>query len=76
MIIFDKICLVVKQLIGKDKKKMLKTLKNEESIIMIFFVSALVSLGVSFLFKINLIDVIYFMVLFGYFWKFLIIKNK
>ena len=55
---------------------MLKTLKKEENIIMIFFVGALVSLGVSFLFKRNLIDVIYFMVLFGYFWKFLIIKNK
>lgn len=55
---------------------MLKILKNEENIIMIFFVGTLVSLGGSFLFKINLIDVIYFMALFGYFWKFLIIKNK
>lgn len=76
MIIFDKICLVVKQLIGKDKRKMLNKIKDEESIIMIFFVGALVSLGGSFLFKRNLIDVIYFIVLFGYFWKFLIIKNK
>lgn len=55
---------------------MLKTLKNEESIIMIFFVGALVSLSGSILFKRNLIDVIYFMVLFVYFWKFLMIKNK
>lgn len=55
---------------------MLKTLKNEENIIMVFFVVTLASLGVNFLFKINLIDVIYFMVLLYYFWKFLMIKNK
>ena len=55
---------------------MLKTLKNEENIIMVFFVVTLVSLGLSFLFNINLIDVIYFMVLLYYFWKFLMIRNK
>ena len=55
---------------------MLKTLKNEENIIMVFFVVTLVGLGLSFLFKIDLIDVIYFMVLLYYFWKFLMIKNK
>lgn len=55
---------------------MLKTLKNEESIIMIFFVVTLVSLMGSFLFKRNLIDVIYFIVLLYYFLKFLMIKNK
>ena len=55
---------------------MLEKIKNQENVIMIFFVGALVSLGVSFLFKINLIDVIYFTVLLYYFWKFLIIRNK
>ena len=55
---------------------MLKTLKKEENLIMIFFVVALVSLiGIIFV-KRNLIDVIYLGVLSLYFWKFLIIKNK
>ena len=55
---------------------MLKTLKKEENLIMIFFVVALVNLiGIIFV-KRNLIDVIYLGVLLLYFWKFLIIKNK
>lgn len=55
---------------------MLKTLKKEENLIMIFFVLALVSLIVIIFVKRNLIDVIYLGVLLLYFWKFLIIKNR
>ena len=55
---------------------MLKTLKNEESIIMIFFVVTLVGIGSVVYLKRSIIDVIYFGMLLFYFLKFLIIKNK
>lgn len=55
---------------------MLKILKNEENMLMIFFIVALFLVGNSFLFTRNIIDVIYFVVLIGYFWKFLVIRNK
>lgn len=55
---------------------MLKTLKKEENLIMMFFVVALVSLGSNLILKRNLIDVIYFIVLLFYFWRFLVMKRK
>lgn len=55
---------------------MLNKIKDEENLIMIFFVVTLVGLSGVVLFKRDLIDVIYFMVLLFYFWKFLILKKK
>lgn len=49
---------------------------KEENLIMIFFVGALIVLSGVVLFKRNLIDAIYLVVLLFYFWKFLVIKNK
>ena len=58
---------------------MLKILKNEANLTInatAFFIVALFLVGNSFLFTRNIIDVIYFVVLIGYFWKFLVIRNK
>ncbi len=55
---------------------MLKRVKNQENVIMIFFVVTLVFVGIyAFLGK-AVIDVIYFGVLFYYFCRFLKLKNN
>ena len=60
----------------RKRVKMLNKVKNEESIIMMFFVVALIGIGSVVYLKRSLIDVIYFAVLLFYFLKFLIIKSK
>ncbi len=53
---------------------MLKKVKNQENIIMIFFVVMLIFVGMYVFFGNSIIDVIYFGVLLYYFVRFLIIK--
>jgi len=55
---------------------MLEKIKNQENVIMIFFVVTLVSVGYYVVVSRNIIDVIYFGVLMYYFVRFLIIKNR
>ena len=55
---------------------MLEKIKNQENIIMIFFVVTLVSLGVFVIMDRNVIDVIYMGVLLYYFVRFLKIRNN
>lgn len=55
---------------------MLEKNKNQENIIMVFFVVALISMGVYVIMARNLIDVIYMGVLMYYFVRFLKIRNS
>lgn len=55
---------------------MLEKIKNQENIIMVFFVVTLVSLGVFVIMDRNVIDVIYMGVLLYYFVRFLKIRNN
>lgn len=55
---------------------MLEKIKNQENIIMIFFVVTLVSMGVYVIIGRNIIDVIYMGVLGYYFWRFLRIRTN
>lgn len=55
---------------------MLEKIKNQENIIMIFFVVALVSMGVYVILGKNVIDVIYMGVLGYYFCRFLRIRKN
>ena len=55
---------------------MLNKIKNQENIIMIFFVVTLVLVGLYVVVDRNLIDVIYFIVLLYYFFRFLMIRRK
>ena len=55
---------------------MLEKIKNQENIIMIFFVVTLICVGVYVIVDKNVIDVIYLGVLVYYFFGFLRIKNK
>ena len=55
---------------------MLEKTKNQENIIMVFFVVALISMGVYVIMARNLIDVIYMGVLMYYFVRFLKIRNS
>ena len=55
---------------------MLEKIKNQENIIMVFFVVTLVSLGVFVIMDRNVIDVIYLGVLMYYFVRFLRIRNN
>ena len=55
---------------------MLEKIKNQENIIMVFFVVTLVSLGVFVIMGRNVIDVIYMGVLLYYFVRFLKIRNN
>lgn len=69
---------VVKQFssLGKERKRMLNKIKNQENIIMIFFVVTLVLVGLYVVVDKNVIDAIYFFVLLYYFLRFLIIRRK
>ena len=55
---------------------MLEKIKNQENIIMIFFVVTLVSVGIYVVVDKNIIDVIYLVVLLYYFGRFLRIKKS
>ena len=55
---------------------MLEKIKNQENLIMVFFVVALVGIGVYVLVERNVIDVIYLGVLMYYFLVFLRIRKK
>ena len=55
---------------------MLNKIKNQENIIMIFFVVTLVLVGLYVVVDRNLIDVIYFFVLLYYFIRILMIRRK
>ena len=55
---------------------MLNKIKNQENIIMIFFVVTLVFVGIYIIVSKNIIDVIYFFVLLYYFFRFLMIRRK
>lgn len=55
---------------------MLEKIKNQENVIMVFFVVTLVSVGIYVIMERNVIDVIYLGVLMYYFGRFLrILKN-
>ena len=55
---------------------MLEKIKNQENIIMIFFVVTLVSVGIYAVVVRNVIDVFYLVVLLYYFGRFLRIKKN
>jgi len=55
---------------------MLEKIKNQENVIMIFFVVALVGMGTYVFVRRNLIDVIYLGVLLYYFKRFLKIRKN
>ena len=55
---------------------MLEKIKNQENIIMIFFVVTLVSVGIYVIMERNVIDVIYLGVLMYYFGRFLRIRKN
>ena len=55
---------------------MLNKIKNQENIIMIFFVVTLLCVGVYVVVDRSIVDVIYLGVLGYYFGRFLIIKNR
>ncbi len=55
---------------------MLEKVKNQENIIMIFFIMTLVGVGTYVVIDKNIIDVVYFGVLIYYFGKFLVIRNN
>ena len=55
---------------------MLEKIKNQENIIMVFFVVTLVSVGVYIIIDRNIIDVMYMGVLLYYFVRFLKIRNS
>lgn len=55
---------------------MLEKIKNQENVIMIFFVVALVSMGLYVIVERNIIDVMYLGVLMYYFVRFLRIRKK
>ena len=55
---------------------MLEKIKNQENVIMVFFVVTLVSVGIYVIMERNVIDVIYLGVLMYYFVRFLRIRNN
>ena len=55
---------------------MLEKIKNQENVIMIFFVVALVSMSIYVVVERNVIDVMYLGVLMYYFVRFLRIRKK
>ena len=55
---------------------MLKKIKNQENLIMIFFVVTLIGVGVYAFFGREFIDVIYFVMMLCYFFRFLRIKRN
>lgn len=55
---------------------MLEKVKNQENIIMLFFIMMLVGMGAYVIIDKNIIDVIYFGVIIYYFVKFLVIRKN
>ena len=55
---------------------MLEKQKNQEKVIMMFFVVVLISVGIYVIVDQNLIDVVYLLVLMYYFGRFLKIKKN
>ncbi len=55
---------------------MLNKVKNQENMIMLFFVVTLIAVGIYALVDRNIIDVIYFGVLVYYFTRFLMIRRN
>lgn len=55
---------------------MLEKIKNQENVIMIFFVVTLVSVGIYVIVEKNIVDVIYLGVLMYYFFRFLRIRKN
>lgn len=55
---------------------MLEKIKDQENVIMIFFVVALVGMSVYVVVERNIIDIIYFLVLVYYFIRFLRIRKN
>lgn len=55
---------------------MLEKIRNQENVIMVFFVVTLVSMGVYVFVERKIVDVIYLMVLMYYFGRFLRIRGK
>lgn len=60
----------------KEREAMLEKVKNQENIIMIFFVVTLLGVGTYIVVERSIIDVIYFGVLVYYFGRFLSIKRN
>lgn len=75
---FAMIDVVVKQFssLRKERKKMFNKIKNQENIMMIFFVVTLLFVGIYAVVNQNVMDVIYFFVLLYYFFRFLMIRRK
>lgn len=75
---FAMIDVVVKQFssLRKERKRMLNKIKNQENIMMIFFVVTLLFVGIYAVVNQNVIDAIYFFVLLYYFFRFLMIRRK
>ena len=55
---------------------MLKKMKSQENIIMMFFLIELFFVGVYAFFCRKIVDIVYFVVMLYYFFKFLIIKKN
>ena len=55
---------------------MLEKIRNQENVIMVYFVVTLVSMGVYVFVERKIVDVIYLMVLMYYFGRFLRIRGK
>ena len=62
--------------IRKERRAMLREQKNQENIIMVFFVVTLVIVGVYVAIERSIVDVIYLGVLGYYFGRFLFVKNR
>ncbi len=75
---FAMIDVVVKQFssLRKERKRMLNKIKNQENIMMIFFVVTLLFVGIYAVVNQNVMDAIYFFVLLYYFFRFLMIRRK
>lgn len=75
---FAMIDVVVKQFssLRKERKRMLNKIKNQENIMMIFFVVTLSFVGIYAVVNQNVMDAIYFFVLLYYFFRFLMIRRK
>ena len=55
---------------------MLKKIKNQENVIIVFFVVTLLCVGIYAFFGKAIVDVIYFVAMFYYFFRFLMIKRN
>ncbi len=60
---------------GKGEIAMLKKVKNQENVLMIFFVVVLVCVGLYAVFERSFLDIIYFGIMFVFFLEFLKIKK-